>query len=70
MDEDREKIALMHYVNAASDLAELVRADIAHEGVISKKTVLALNKFIISANDINDLKEHLNSNNETDNKLN
>lgn len=47
--------ALAMYVNKASDLAESVKKDIQKKGYISTKTVLALNAFIIAANNIKDL---------------
>ena len=52
--------ALMKYVNAASDLAESIKENIQHNGVITDATVLKLNEFIIAANAIEDLKENLN----------
>lgn len=62
------QLALALYVDKASDLAENVRYDIQHnDGKISKNTVLALNAFIIAANQIKDLTDNLER---TSNKLN
>lgn len=49
---DKTKRALKKYVDAASDLAESVKRNVQHEGVIDNKTVLALNAFIIAANEL------------------
>jgi len=48
----KTKRALQKYVNTASDLAESVKRNIQHEGVIDNKTVLCLNAFIIAANEL------------------
>lgn len=56
---DQTDRALALYVNRASDLAEAVKKDIQKKGYISNKTVLALNAFIIAANNIKDLTDEL-----------
>lgn len=53
---DDTQLSLALYVNKASDLAEAVRHNIQHnDGKISPETVLALNSFIVAANQIKDL---------------
>jgi hypothetical protein len=60
----KTKQLLANYVNAAADLAESIRNDIQHNNEkVSNKTVLALNKFVVSANDIQDLEAELNHDN-------
>lgn len=49
---DRE--LLNNYAHAAANLAESVKHDIQHGGVIEDNTVLALNDFIIAANAVAD----------------
>lgn len=52
--------SLAAYVDKATDLAEAVRNAVQHNsGVIDNKTVLALNDFIIAANNIKDLTDTL-----------
>lgn len=43
------------YVDAAAALAESLKRDIQKDGLITNKTVLALNEFIIASNEIIDL---------------
>ena len=65
--------ALIAYVETASNLAESVKRNVQKDGRIDKKTILALNQFIIAANEIEHLKEELNNSddsNESDRKLN
>lgn len=62
---DATQRALAIYVNRASDLAEAVRLDIQKKGYISTKTILALNAFIVAANNIKDLTEQLDIINES-----
>ena len=45
-----EQRALARYVNAATDLAESVKRNIQHGGVVDNETVLKLNEFRIAAN--------------------
>ena len=52
---DKTQALLKKYVDCATDLAESVRRNIAHEGKIDNKTILALNAFVMAANAI----EHL-----------
>jgi hypothetical protein len=59
MSEDKTKKALINYVNTASDLADSVKNDIVHDGVVTDETVIKLNKFIIASNAIQDLYEEL-----------
>lgn len=56
----RTKQALIKYVDTASILADSVKRNIQHDGKIDNKTVLALNEFIIAANDISSLTDELN----------
>jgi len=56
---DATQRALAVYVNRATDLAEAVKHDIQKKGFITDETVLALNAFIIAANNIKDLEEQL-----------
>lgn len=51
--------ALAMYVNRAADLAESLKKDIQKRGYISDKTILALNAFIVAANNIKDLTDEL-----------
>jgi len=55
------KKAFANYVDRADDLAENVKRNIAHEGIIDNKTVLALNEFIIAVNAIKDLTDEIKS---------
>jgi hypothetical protein len=71
--EDKARQAFQNYVNAASDLAEAVKDNIQHEGIVTDETVLKLNAFIIASNEIADLPLHEtdgNNDNETDDNLN
>lgn len=54
-----EKRALAIYVNKATDLADSIKRNIRHDGFIDDQTVLALNDFIIAANNVQDLIEIL-----------
>lgn len=58
MDETQRALAI--YVNRAADLADAVKSDIQKKGYITDKTVIALNGFIIAANNIADLTTALN----------
>ncbi len=62
MGDSETKRALKKYVDAATDLAEQVKRNIQKDGCIDDKTVLALNEFVISANEIADLTDQLNEN--------
>lgn len=55
----RERKALMKYVDTASDLAESIKRNIQHDGIIDDETVLKLNEFIIAANNIEDMTQEL-----------
>jgi len=71
MSMDITEKTIQRYVETATDLAESVKRNIAHEGIIDNETVLKLNAFIIAANAIKDLNIELNDDsNETDGKLN
>lgn len=54
------KELLQNYVNTAADLAETIKKDIQKDGRVSNKTVLALNQFIIAANELSDITNELN----------
>lgn len=49
-----DKILLLNYVDTATNLAEAIKLDIQKKGVITKETALALNEFIIAANQFHD----------------
>jgi len=51
--------ALALYTNKATDLAESLKKDIQKGSTISQKTVLALNAFIIAANNVKDLTDEI-----------
>jgi len=68
--QDPVKIALQAYVEAAVDLAESVKRNIVHGGVIDNETVLKLNAFIISSNALEDLEIIEIDENESDSNLN
>jgi len=71
MSNDRAKKAFDKFVDKAHTLADSVKRNIVHEGVIDNETVLKLNDFIIASNEIADLLIELeNDNNETDKTLN
>jgi hypothetical protein len=55
----RTKQALIKYVDTATALAESIKRNIQHDGKVDNKTVLALNEFIIAANDISSLTDEL-----------
>jgi hypothetical protein len=68
---DKTRLALKNYADTAADLAENVKRNIAHNGVIDNKTVLALNRFIIATHSVSDLTSQITSDiNETDEDLN
>ena len=51
---------LSAYVDTAANLAEAIKRDLQKTGKISQKTILALNAFIVAANDVESLFEPLN----------
>jgi hypothetical protein len=68
---DKAQQAFQDYVDTASDLAESVKRNIVHEGVIDDETVLKLNAFIIASNAMADLPMNLSEDdNESDENLN
>lgn len=68
---DKAQKAFEKYVEAATILAESVKRNIVHEGVIDNETILKLNEFIIASNEIEDLLAVLvDSNNENNGNLN
>ena len=68
---DKTKKAIQKYVDTASDLAESIKRNIQHEGIIDDETVLKLNAFIIASNEISDLLSQLTEDgNERNTKLN
>ncbi len=68
MSNDRTKAALVKYVETATDLAESVKRNIVHEGVVDDETVLKLNAFIIAANNIEDLYNELTADSREENE--
>lgn len=68
---DKNKKAIQKYIDAASDLAESVKRNIVHEGLIDDETVVKLNAFIISSNEIADMLSELTmDDNEKNERLN
>lgn len=68
---DKGKKAIQKYIETATNLAESVKRNIVHEGIIDDETVIKLNQFIISANEIADmLSELTDDENENNLKLN
>jgi hypothetical protein len=68
---DKAQKAFQDYVDTASDLAESVKRNIVHEGIIDDETVLKLNAFIIASNAMADLPLNLTEDsNESDETLN
>ncbi len=43
------------YVDTAAALADAVKRDITKDGIITNRTILVLNEFIIASNDIADV---------------
>ncbi len=76
MDDKLAKKLFQKYVNTATDLAESVKRNISHDGIIDDKTVLFLNDFIIATNELANMQddaleyEEENEENERDPKLN
>lgn len=52
--------ALAEYANKAADLAEAVKRNLSKDSKIDDKTILALNAFVIAANNVKDLTDQLN----------
>lgn len=50
---------MLQYTNSAEALADSVKRDIQKDGIISTKSILALNDFVIAANLIADIIEQL-----------
>lgn len=67
---DKAEKAFNKYVEAATDLAESIKRNIVHEGIIDNETILKLNAFIIASNEIEDLLSVLTDDNEVNRKLN
>lgn len=68
---DKNKKAIQKYVETATALAESVKRNIVHEGIIDDETIVLLNAFIIAANEIADMISELTDDeNETDRNLN
>lgn len=59
MNNRQSKRALAEYAESAEELAESVKDDVVHNGVISKDTILRLNNFTIAKNYVKDLIEEL-----------
>ncbi len=53
---------LINYVNAATDLAESVEADVKKGKKLTSKTVLALSKFVSQANSFQKIVDQVQSN--------
>lgn len=53
--ENKTQRALVIYVNSAADLAESVKKDAQKKGYITEATLVLLNKFIVAANNVDDL---------------
>lgn len=51
--------ALIEYVDAASEFVESVKRNLKKDGVIDHKTVLAMNRFVIAANEVEYLTKFL-----------
>ncbi len=56
---DKTKEALIAYVNSGQDLAESIKRNIVHEGIIDNETVIKLNAFIIASNAFSDITKQL-----------
>ncbi len=56
----QEQRAIAKYVNAATDLADQIKADIQHGGKIRNDTILKLNDFRIAANAVADFIDAIN----------
>ena len=71
-DSDKARQLFQKYVDAAADLAEAVKDNIIHNGLITDKTVVLLNAFIIISNEIADsqVTMELTDENESDTTLN
>ena len=72
MEDDIAKRAFQKYVDTATELAESVKRNIVHDGIIDDKTVNKLNDFIIATNELAELpmNELESDMNESDLKLN
>lgn len=53
------KKQFIKYVDTAATLAESLKRDIQKDGLITNKTVLALNEFIIASNELVDLTDSI-----------
>lgn len=58
---DKLESLLRKYTDAATGLAEAVKRNIKHDSKIDKVTVLALNEFIIAANEVSFFTDKLNN---------
>lgn len=56
------KTQFAKYVNAVADLGESLKKDITKDGMVSDKTILALNELAIISNEIADFSEEMNKN--------
>ncbi len=50
--QDKLELLLSQYFEAGADLAESIKRNITKNNIIDKTTIIALNQFIIAANDI------------------
>jgi len=63
MADNKTKQALKRYIDAAANLAELIKRNIQKDGCIDNKTVLALNEFVVASNEVADLTEQITATN-------
>lgn len=61
-DSDHNKLLLENFVDKTSTLIEAIKRNIANEGVLDDKTVLALNELITAANQMQDIMDYLQAN--------
>lgn len=57
---DRTDQALKNYVNTATELAESVKRNVVHDGIVDDETINKLNAFMIACNEVSFLTDELN----------
>lgn len=57
---DRTDQALKNYVNTATELAESVKRNVVHDGIVDDETINKLNAFMIACNEVSFLIDELN----------
>ncbi len=67
---DKNKELIQKFADTAHDLAQSVKDNIVHEGVITDETVIKLNNFIIASNAVADMLDLIQDDNESDGNLN